>query len=199
MKQITDKDGNTYKTVEIGSQEWIAENLNVSHFRNGDPIPEAKTDEEWERAGEEARPACCYYENNAGNGKTYGKLYNWFAVNDPRGLTPEGWHVPSDDEWTKLTDYLGGDAGGKLKEKGATHWESPNTGATNETGFTALPGGSRDYNGSFSSIGYYGRWWSATEGSATSAWGRSMSFYFSGVYRFYDYKEVGFSVRCVRD
>ena len=202
MKQITDKDGNTYKTVEIGSQEWMAENLNVSHFRNGDPIPEARTNEEWVKAGENEQPAWCYYDNDRKNGKIYGKLYNWHVVNDPRGLAPEGWPVPSNGDWTKLTDYLGGedDAGGKLKQTGTTHWWGPNEGATNETDFTALPGGSRLNDGTFDSIGGYGGWWSATESFfAGNAWERGVYYSYSSVGMYFDYKEAGFSVRCLRD
>lgn len=201
MKQMTDKDGNTYKTVEIGQQEWMAENLKVSHFRNGDRIPEAKTDGKWEMSGEVGIPAWCYYENDAENGKTYGKLYNWYAVNDPRGLAPEGWHVPTDVEWTTLIDYLGGEsvAGGKLKETDTAHWNSPNTEATNETSFTALPGGRRISNGSFSSVGDSGYWWSAAEDGTYSAWRRSMTYGKSTVLRLDDIKRAGFSVRYLRD
>jgi uncharacterized protein (TIGR02145 family) len=132
------------------------------------------------------------------NYATYGVLYNWTAA---MNACPDGWHLPSDAEWTELTDYLGGEsvAGGKLKETGTTHWASPNTGATNETGFTALPGGLRDDNGSFYVIGYYGDWWSATEDNATDAWNRYMYCDLSNVNRHYDNKEVGFSVRCLRD
>ena len=146
------------------------------------------------------------------NYATYGVLYNWTAAMDGeassttnpsgiQGVCPAGWHVPSDAEWTELTDYLGGTsvAGGKLKETGTTHWNTPNTGATNETGFTALPGGFRGSNGSFDDIGSDGLWWSATEGGATNAWYRNVNYSGSIVYS-YDYnKEVGFSVRCVRD
>jgi uncharacterized protein (TIGR02145 family) len=118
-----------------------------------------------------------------------------------QGVCPDGWHLPSDDEWTELTDYLGGtsDAGGKLKETGTTHWNSPNTGATNETGFTALPGGYRFSNGAFNGIGYNGTWWSATEGSASDAWDRGVNYLDSNVGSYDGSKEVGFSVRCVRD
>ena len=113
------RDGRVYKTVKIGSQVWMAENLNASIFRNGDPIPQAKTDEEWNRAGKNKQPAWCYYNNDPANGAKYGKLYNWYAVNDLRGLAPVGYHIPSDAEWTRLTDYLGGaeKAGPKMKSK----------------------------------------------------------------------------------
>src|SRR5712675_951158 len=116
--QVIDRDGNSYKTVRIGTQEWMAENLNVSHFKNGDEIPEAKTNEEWKKASDEHKPAWCNYDNDLMNGKKYGKLYNWYAVNDPRGLTPNGWHVPSNSEcFEHLIKFLGGEdvAGGKMK------------------------------------------------------------------------------------
>ena len=116
------------KTVTIGTQVWMTTNLNVDKFRNGDPIPEAKTNEEWERAGENHQPAWCYYENKAANGTKYGKLYNWYAVNDPRGLAPEGFHVPSDEEWTTLEEYLGDDAGKKMKSKSG--WDNYETGGS---------------------------------------------------------------------
>jgi len=189
------------KTVTIGDQEWMAENLNVVKFRNGDPIPHAQTDEEWQQAGENGQPAWCYYDNDPANGKIYGKLYNWYAVNDWRGLAPEDWRIPSDEDWLKLIKLLGGEdvAGGKLKATDTTYWQSPNNGATNETGFTALPGGYRGTNGTFFSIGGYGYWWSATEYDTSNAWGRLMYYYFSNVFRRNFNKELGFSVRCLRD
>jgi len=113
-----------YKTVTIGTQVWMKENLNVSTFKNGDPIPEVKTDEEWERAGELKQPAWCYYDNDPKNGTKYGKLYNWYAVNDPRGLAPSGYHVPTDEEWTILTDYLGGEDVAGTKMKSTSGWEN---------------------------------------------------------------------------
>ncbi|MBM3920821.1 MAG: hypothetical protein FJ347_06290, partial [Sphingomonadales bacterium] len=146
--------------VSIGGQVFMSKNLDVSTFRNGDPIPQAKTYEEWGRAGENQQPAWCYYNNDPANGAKYGKLYNWYAVNDSRGLAPEGWHVPSDAEWTILTDYLGSDAGTKMKSK--TGWNENGNG-TNSSGFSGLPGGTRNYNGTFYTIGYDGYWWSSSE------------------------------------
>lgn len=149
---IRDIDGNTYKTVKIGIQLWMKENLNVSHYRNGDPIPEVKNPTEWINL---TTGAWCYYINDSAMGPRYGKLYNWYAVNDPRGLAPTDWHVPSHAEWISLTTYLGGEdvAGGKMKEAGTSHWQSPNAGATNSSGFTALPGGYRLSNGAYNGIG----------------------------------------------
>jgi uncharacterized protein (TIGR02145 family) len=139
----------------------MAVNLDVDHFRNGDRIPEAKTKEEWKYAGERGLPAWCYYDNDPANGRVYGKLYNIYAVNDPRGLAPEGWHMTSDREWDVLMDYLFGTevAGGKLKETGTTHWQSPNHGATNESSFSALPGGYRVSDGAFYDLGIRAIFW----------------------------------------
>ncbi len=194
---ITDIDGNTYKTVTIGTQTWMAKNLKVTKYNDGIAIPNVTNNTEWK---ELTTGALCDYANTPSNSETYGKLYNWHAVNTGK-LCPTGWHVPSDAEWTELTDYLGGEsvAGGKLKETGTTHWASPNTGATNETGFTALPGGYRSSGGAFYNDGDNGTWWSATETNATSAWYRNMGNNYSNVIRGNNYSEVGFFVRCVRD
>ena len=194
---ITDIDGNTYKTVTIGTQTWMAENLKVTKYNDGIAIPNVTDNTAWR---ELTTGALCDYDNTPSNSETYGKLYNWHAVNTGK-LCPTGWHVPSDAEWTELTDYLGGtsDAGGKLKETGTTHWNSPNTGATNETGFTALPGGYRYSSGTFRYVGDYGLWWSATESNASNAWSRSVGYSYSYVGRVSRDKELGFSVRCLRD
>ena len=150
--------------------------------------------------------AYAIYNNDAANNTTYGKLYNWYAVNDSRGLCPTGWHVPSDVEWTTLINYLdpnadGGNyaniAGGKMKS--TTGWTSPNSGATNESGFTGLPGGFREYAGTYIFIGDDGNWWSSTEDYSAGAWGRILVYYHSGVGRYNSNKRLGFSVRCFRD
>jgi len=197
---ITDIDGNTYKTVTIGTQTWMAENLKVTKYNDGIAIPNVTDNTAW---SELTTGALCDYDNTPSNSETYGKLYNWHAVNTGK-LCPTGWHVPSDAEWTELTDYLGENAGGKLKatgtiEAGTGLWYDPNTGATNETGFTALPGGHRLYDGTFYYVGNFGHWWSATEVDTDSAWHRGMNDGNSGVDRFGDNKELGFSVRCLRD
>ncbi|HOG37272.1 MAG TPA: FISUMP domain-containing protein, partial [Paludibacteraceae bacterium] len=194
---MTDIDGNTYKTVTIGTQTWMAENLKVTKYNNGTNIPNVTDATAWSSL---TTGAYCNYNNDRSNVATYGRLYNWYAVNTGK-LAPTGWHVPTDAEWATLTTYLGGGsvAGGKLKETGTTHWASPNTGATNETGFTALPGGNRDYHGAFYGIGYYGSWWSASERGTYTAWYRNMLYFDSNVGRSNYDKEVGFSVRCVRD
>ncbi len=186
------------KEVKIGNQIWMAENLNVDKFRNGDPIPEAKSYEEWNRAGENKQPAWCYYDNDPSNGKKYGKLYNWYAVNDPRGLAPNGWHIPNDEEWTKLTEYLGGEMEAGNKMKNTSGWHKYN--GTNESGFLGLPGGGRSNIGEFYNVGGSGDWWSSTETYLSTAWYRNLGYGFGGLSRNgYTYKDYGLSVRCLRD
>jgi len=198
--------GPCFETVTICNQVWMLKNLDVDRYRDGTPIPLVTTDEEWIAAGNAETGAWCYYNNDPSTGATYGKLYNWYAVNDPRGLAPAGWHIPSDAEWTTLESCLNqiepsGNVGGKLKEAGTTHWQSPNTGATNSSGFTALPGGHRFVmtNGSFFAIGQNCEFWSSTENGTFGAWQR-LIFYFEGdINRFGGFKPNGISVRCVRD
>jgi uncharacterized protein (TIGR02145 family) len=185
-------------TVTIGTQIWMNVNLDVTKYRNGDVIPQVTDPTAWASL---TTGAWCYYNNDSANGKTYGKLYNWYAVNDPRGLAPAGWHVPSDDEWTTLTTFLGGEsiAGGAMKETGTTHWQAPNTDATNSSGFTGLPGGYRNYLGAFYNVGGLGVWWSSTEANTTYAWYRTLLYSNGLASRIYNDKEIGFSVRCLRD
>jgi uncharacterized protein (TIGR02145 family) len=185
------------QTVTIGTQVWMTKNLDVDRFRNGDPIPEAKTTEEWENAGENKQPAWCYYDNDPKNGEKYGKLYNWYAVSDSRGLAPEGWHVPSNDEWTVLTDNLG--SGYKIKDTYGWTSNGNETKSTNSSGFSGLPGGDRSYVGSFDFIGYHGYWWSSTEGNTNNAWSRTLNYRYGFVDGFTNHKGNGFSVRCLRD
>jgi len=192
---------NSFKgSVRIGNQEWQTKNLDVDRFRNGDLIQEARTKEEWGVAGENEEPVWSYFDNDAENGKIYGKLYNWYAINDARGLAPDGWHIPADYELIALTNYLGGEkvAGGKMKSIGTTYWEEPNNGASNESGFSVLPGGYRDYNGSFYKISYNAFFWSTTENGSNHAWYRCMYNNNVNVYRYYFNKSVGASVRCLR-
>lgn len=203
---IKDIDGNTYEKIIIGEQTWIAQNLNTTRFRNGDLIPEARTGEEWKKAGADCKPVRCYYHNTSANGNEYGMLYNWYAVNDPRGLSPEGWNVPSDGEWDILTDFLGGPfiAGGRMKSIGTIedrngYWYSPNTQATNERGFSGMPGGLRENNGIFNGLGYYGYWWSSTGSSDFSAWYRYVGYFMSDIFKRRKYKDIGLSVRCLKD
>jgi len=185
-------------TIVIGTQQWMEKNLEVTTYRNGDPIPYVTDATAWAAL---TTGAWCYYNNDPLNGAIYGKLYNWYAVNDPRGLAPVGWHIPTDAELTTLSTTLGGDAvaGGKMKVAGTTRWTAPNTGADNSSGFAGLPGGSRNNNGPFFTVGDYGYWWSSTENNTTSAWYRSL-FYSDGNFtRYYASKHYGFSVRCLRD
>ena len=195
---VTDIDGNEYGTVLIGNQVWMSENLKVTKYKDGTAIPTGHSNSVWSNL---SSGAYAVYDDDDVNTDTYGFLYNWYAVDDSRIIAPDGWHVPTDDEWTTLTDYLGGTsvAGGKMKETGTEHWGSPNTDATNESGFTALPGGYRDYYGYYNNQGFSGYFWSSTELSSNYAWYRLLNYNTSGVYRTNDNKTYGFSLRCVRD
>jgi len=186
------------QTVTIGKQVWMTKNLDVATFRNGDSIPHAKTNEEWTKAGENQQPAWCYYHNDPAKGVKYGRLYNWYAVNDSRGLAPTGWHIPSDAEWTKLTDFLGGEAVAGKKMKSKSGWKENGNG-TNTSGFSGLPGGARYSGGSFFNVGYDGYWWSSTENNTSHAWSRNLNYSSGFVFRYSNYKLNGFSVRCLRD
>lgn len=190
---------NYAQTVTIGKQVWTTKNLNVDKFRNGDPIPQAKTDEEWERASDNNQPAWCYHDNDTNNGEKYGKLYNWYAVNDPRGLAPLGYHIPTDAEWSILTDYLGaeGATGGKMKA--TSGWRAPNKEASNSSGFSGLPGSCRIYNGTFTVSGKGGYWWSSSEYYKFHAWNLYLGYDDGNVTRHYTNEGCGFSVRCLRD
>jgi len=186
------------QTVTIGTQVWMTKNLDVLTFRNGDPIPEAKTAKKWKKAGKNKQPAWCYYNNDRVNGAKYGKLYNYYAVIDSRGLAPVGYHIPSDEEWIKLTDFLGGFEKAGTKMKSVNGWYDNGNG-TKESGFSGLPGGGRYGSGAFLFVGGYGSWWSSTEGATSSAWLRDLGYYDGGVFRYGYNKGGGFSVRCLRD
>ncbi len=197
---VTDIDGNVYHTVIIGTQVWMAENLKTTKYNDGVSIPNVTDNKIWESL---VNPAYCWHNNDMGFKTPYGALYNWYTVNTGK-LAPKGWHVPTDDEWTKLINYLGGTnvAGGKLKEAGTSHWLSPNTSATNETGFTAIPNSSRSYAGTFFAIGNGAQWWNTTEYNINNqvlakflkVGGSSGSILKgSGI------KQQGFAVRCVKD
>jgi uncharacterized protein (TIGR02145 family) len=199
---LKDIDGNVYKTVTIGTQVWMAENLKTTRYNDGTAIPLVTNFDTWSAS---TTDAYCWYNNDSTNKEVYGALYNWYTVNTKK-LCPAGWHVPADAEWTTMANYLEGEnvtdsklTGGKLKEKGTTHWKSPNTGATNESGFTALPGGYRSYNGSFNFIEISGYWWSSTEYSATNVYFWSIRYKYNLVYKYISDKPNGFSVRCLRD
>ncbi|MFC2129573.1 FISUMP domain-containing protein [Bacteroidota bacterium] len=207
---VTDKDGNTYKTVIIGQQEWMAENLKVTHFPDGNEIPFIESNSEWD-ALQSNDKAYSFYDNSSSNGDTYGALYTWAAAmngsmssdlnpSGVQGACPEGWHIPSEAEWIQLINYLGWeDAGGKLKETGTTHWDSPNEGASNESGFTGVPGGVHNILGFYDSMGMKGSWWSSTESNVVPAWRRSMYHVSNRVGSGEIHKATGLSVRCLRD
>ena len=189
-RTVTDIDGNVYQTVQIGDQLWMAENLKVTHYQNGDEIP------------------CNVYNDDPSNSAIYGRLYTWYAVDDERGICPEGWHVPSeneaDSEWQILVDYLGGGsvAGGKMKATGTIEagdglWKTPNEGATNESGFTGLPGGFCDDSGGYEELSITGYFWTSTEEHSSASYQRSLYYDWSGVSGFAISKSRGFSVRCV--
>jgi uncharacterized protein (TIGR02145 family) len=194
---ISDIDGNYYSTILIGGQVWITENLHTSKYANGEPIPQVANFADWEQL---SSGAWCSYNNSVVYEALYGKLYNWYTTVDPRGLCPFGWHVPSDEDWTILTDYLGGlmVAGGKMKS--INGWNTPNTAATNESGFSALPGGNLTSLGfSLNSIGNEGDWWSSSESDSTNGIDRYLSNGSGDIFIYNFDKKSGFSVRCVRD
>lgn len=197
---VTDVEGNTYAVVTIGNQVWMSENLKTTKYNDGSGIPMVTDDNSW---GNLDSPGYCWYDNDEATYKdTYGALYNWYAVNTGK-LCPAGWHVPSHSEWTTLTDFLGGEsvAGGKIKETGNAHWINPNTGATNESGFTALPGGARNDNPSlsFGWNGHDGYWWASTSFSTSAAHHRNVHYSTENVLNYEYDKNLGLSVRCVKD
>jgi uncharacterized protein (TIGR02145 family) len=195
---MTDQEGNVYKTIVIGTQEWMAENLKTSIYRNGEAI---------DITGTSFTTGAWSLNNDSQYDCPYGKLYNWYAVVDSRNVCPTGWHVPTDAEWTTLTDYLGGQsdenynffAGGKMKSTGFQYWLNPNTEATNESGFSGLPAGIRIFDGSYSSFGNNGFWWSCSELDTFSGWGLLLDYNFGYSYRLNNDKASGFSVRCLKD
>ena len=200
---IKDIDANIYKTVTIGTQTWMAENLKTSKYNDGTVIPNVTINNQWQK---NTTGAWSFYNNDAANNVNYCKLYNWYAVsptsNGKKNLCPTGWHVPTDVEWTILTDYLGGEsiAGGKMKEVNTTNWNTPNTDANNTSLFTGLPGLSRNNDGTFGEITQLGGWWSSTESKSDAAWIRYLDNTCGVVYRNIDGdKEAGISIRCLRD
>lgn len=202
---VTDQAGNTYRTVTIGNQVWMAENLNVDRYRNGDIIPEIKTEEGWEKAGENQKRAYCHYDNNPDNGFKYGKLYNFYTVVDSRGLCPSGWRMPNEDDWSSLTNYLGGAEASYIKLKSNIGWEHIIGGSkskgTNESGFSGLPAGRIMKWGEFRYINTLGEWWSSStdpddpELSFTHVLSLDKKMFDYG----YSFKEMGHSVRCIKD
>lgn len=197
LRKVINSEITPIETVNIGDQEWMAKNLNINKFRNGDLIPEGKSREDWIQAYRDQKPMWCYYNFDSNNQEEYGKLYNWYAVNDPRGLAPEGWYVPSNEDWEELVNYLGGYevAGKKLKDNRI--WKT-DTMDIDEVGFKGVSAGKCDPNGSFSSIGEYAYWWCSSEYLVSNAWSQII-FYYDQIVRSNHHKAHGFSVRCVRD
>ena len=209
---VTDIDGNVYKTVKIGDQIWMAENLKVTHYRNGDPIPTGFSDEDWDNLN---IGAYCYYNDDSKNIDAYGNLYNWYAVDDDRGICPESWHVPTDEEWIELEINLGmsyeeahgrhlrGTNQGSQLAGNTDQWNSgdlKNNPCFGSSGFLAVPSGQRDcYGCSYSGIGNYGSFWSSTVNINSNAWSRILSYWGSEVIRNYGNKMQGNSIRCIRD
>ena len=190
--------GNEPVEIRIGNQIWSTKNLRTTHFNNGDLIPEAASANDWKKAGEAGKPAWCYYNNDTTNGEKYGRLYNWFAVNDKRGLAPKGWHVASDEEWKKLVEQLGGMEVAGTKLKSTLGWKENGNG-NNMSGFSAVPGGYRYKNGEFNAIDYFTCFWTSSESYTYSAWFRSIRYDDGGVYRSNFGKQDGYSVRCLKE
>lgn len=196
---VYDIDGNLYHTIKIGNQIWMKENLKVTRYRNGDTIFNVGDNNLWVKL---KTGALCNYDNNENYKEIYGLLYNWYALGDTRNIAPEGWHVPSNEEITALADYLGGYqiAGSKMKEADTIHWQSPNTGADNSSGYSALPGGTRyGTDGSFGGIASYALFWTTSSNSPDFSFKYSLDYDKSELIHNYYYKFVGYSVRCIKD
>jgi uncharacterized protein (TIGR02145 family) len=184
------------KEVQIGKQIWSAENLSIDTFRNGDLIPEVKTPKDWKNAAKKKLPAWCYYENDVANGKIYGKLYNYYAVIDARGLAPDGWHIPSEEEWTMMANNFAKKAGKRLKSSNG--WDSDGNGLKNSV-FDALPGGTRNLDGDFWGVGHCGSWWcSKSKWFPEGVWIRSLVSDEDDIARNSVFGGEGYSVRCIK-
>ncbi len=198
---LRDIDSNEYRTIKIGSQVWMTENLKTTHYRNGDPITNLKDDKEWRAVMLNYTPAYCNYKNDEKYVKTYGRLYNWYTISDQRNIAPEGWHIPTKAEWKMLADNLGGPdiAGGKMKEKGTAHWDSPNVGAKDSANFTALAAGDRNNDGFFDNMGFSACWWTSTGSPDDYATSVAILHNRTELAPDIDAKICGFSIRCVKD
>ena len=197
--KMTDIDGNQYDVVKIGTMSWAHRNLDVTRFRNGDFIKNAASKEAWELAGKNGQPAWCYHNNDPNKSSVYGKLYNWYAVKDFRGLCPTGWHIPNDAEWTYLTDNLGGKSMAGSRLKSTTLWDSSYSGITNSSNFSAIPSGYRNSDSSYGGIRGDAFFWSTTEYANNGAWYRSLYEEYTDVQRDYSLKSFGGSIRCIMD
>jgi uncharacterized protein (TIGR02145 family) len=206
---VKDIDGNVYHTVVIGKQVWLQENLRTKKYRNGKSIAKNITKAQWstDKSG-----ACAVYDNDSIKENAFGLLYNWYAIANPAGLCPVGWHVPKDSEWNTMVNYLdeyadttelkrvqSEIAGGELKEIGYAHWTTPNTGATGTSNFLGYAGGNKSIDGKCNDVGAYGYWWTATASSAAEAYGRLLSYFNGNIDRFKTSKNLGFSVRCLKN
>ncbi len=204
---VKDVEGHVYHTIKIGNQVWLQENLRTKKYRNGKSISKNITKAQWtaDKTG-----ACSVYDNDSIKENAFGLLYNWYAVANPAGLCPTGWHVAKDSEWNQMVKYLDDYAdtteqkrvqsevaGGQLKEIGITHWASPNTGATGTANFLGFAGGNKSGDGKCNDVGAYGYWWTATSSSAAEAYGRLLSYFNGNIDRFKTSKNLGFSVRCI--
>ena len=199
IQTVTDIDGNVYRTVKIGGKIWMAENLRVTHYRDGTPIPYVLAEDQWSQL---TKGAYCLDQNDpAAYKETYGALYNFYTVSDTRGLSPEGWHVPTAEEWRELIEFLGGEdrAGGTMKDVGSSLWKIPTHAASNESGFSALPAGGRGRLGDVGEIGYYATWWSSTADDPLYAWHWGLYPDKNSIRYNPGHKASGFSVRCVKD
>ena len=196
VKKDNSEDPIVFKSVKIGTQTWMAENLKVTKYRNGDPIPYVESNTEWMNL---TTGSYCNYDNNIANADIYGRLYNWYAINDTRNIAPAGWHVPTCEEWQILINHLGLDyASDWLRETGNIHWYGDNTRARNEYGFTALPSGMRYEDGRFYGVGLYGEWWTST-GNYSDACCWRMGIFSNYTEAVNENNKYGFAVRCIKD
>jgi uncharacterized protein (TIGR02145 family) len=200
-EQVSDIEGNAYAVIQIGKQSWMAENLLTRTLSDGTPIARVEGYDEWASL---TTPAYCWYNNDSANMENFGALYNYYTIETGK-LCPDGWRVPTDEDWIELESFLGGAslAGGAMKESGTEHWKTPNTLATNESGFTALPGGYRSYNGTFNLQRINAYWWSSSEKNWYGASGRvvfrNLQYKNQELFRHVAEKTNGFSVRCVKN
>ena len=188
----------TTSEIKIGNQIWMTQNLNVDKFRNGDPIPHARTKRQWRKAAKAGEPAWCYYGSDSYLGGKNGRLYNWHAVNDPRGLAPDGWRIPNLEEWEQLVTELGGKSSAGLAMKSSEDWR-PNGNGTNSSGFNGRPAGFRNADGIYYFLGEYAKWWTATEGDTKNAWSHFLCHGSKLAVKYYMHKGYGLSVRCVKE
>lgn len=197
LPSVEKKSNEDFESVTIGRQVWMAKNLNIDTFRNGDPIPHITSDKEWIEYGEKGKPAWCYYDNDSANADKYGKLYNWHAVNDSRGLAPVGCKIPSNEDWNCLTEFLGGEKVAGTKMKSTNGWNKNGVGS-NESGFSGLPSGFRDNIGNFFLLGKTGKWWSSSKVDETNSFYSSLSHRNATLIMNFINKNQGAAIRCIK-